>query len=225
MDQTAWLFESGNDGEGQGDKCVSKLSSGQYIFDTIILIGPPEVGKTTVGALLKEKLKIGQVSLDWLRFGYYKEIGYDKSLANKLRESDLEALISYWQKFDVYAVARVLSEYRNCVIDFGAIHSVYDDSKLLDIVRNILKPYVNVILLLPTPTKEENIRVLLERKSRRYNLTWEEVQMWERVIRRFIYNQSNYILAKETVYTYGKSQKEILKDMLKRIYLMPPEMS
>ncbi len=43
----------------------------------IILMGSPAVGKTTTAQLLSEKLDKPIVSLDDLRFDYYKEIGYD----------------------------------------------------------------------------------------------------------------------------------------------------
>lgn len=32
----------------------------------------------------------------------------------------------YWQPFEAYAVERLLAEHHNCIIDFGAGHSVYE---------------------------------------------------------------------------------------------------
>ena len=43
----------------------------------IILLGPVAAGKTTTARLISEKIKKPVISLDDLRFDYYKEIGYD----------------------------------------------------------------------------------------------------------------------------------------------------
>lgn len=47
----------------------------------IILIGPTGIGKTTVSKLLAERLGMPRVALDEIRFGYYKEIGYDLEIS------------------------------------------------------------------------------------------------------------------------------------------------
>ena len=52
----------------------------------IILLGPAAVGKTTTAKLLSEKLNKPLISLDDLRFEYYKEIGYDNDLMKILRQ-------------------------------------------------------------------------------------------------------------------------------------------
>lgn len=51
----------------------------------IVLIGPPFVGKSTTGKLVAQELGIPQVSLDDLRWDYYREIGFDDALAKELR--------------------------------------------------------------------------------------------------------------------------------------------
>jgi ATPase subunit of ABC transporter with duplicated ATPase domains len=45
----------------------------------IVLIGPVRAGKSTQGKLLAKRLGLPQVSLDEVRYGYYKEIGYDEN--------------------------------------------------------------------------------------------------------------------------------------------------
>jgi shikimate kinase len=47
----------------------------------IILIGPIGAGKSTVGSLLAVQLGLPQCSMDERRWHYYKEIGYDETLA------------------------------------------------------------------------------------------------------------------------------------------------
>jgi adenylate kinase family enzyme len=45
----------------------------------IILLSPVAVGKTTTAKLLSEKLNKPLISMDDLRFDYYKEIGYNNA--------------------------------------------------------------------------------------------------------------------------------------------------
>jgi shikimate kinase len=73
----------------------------------IILIGPIGAGKTTVGTLLAETLNLPRVSLDDVRFDYYKQIGYDEAAAEELeRRHGFLALYRHWKPFEAYAVER-----------------------------------------------------------------------------------------------------------------------
>ncbi|EDX83128.1 hypothetical protein S7335_306 [Synechococcus sp. PCC 7335] len=96
----------------------------------IILIGPQTAGKSTVGALLANRLNLPQCSMDEHRWRYYQEIGYDEALAKQKQKTEgARGLIQYWKPFEAYTVERLLLEHTNCVIDFGAGHSVYAVSK------------------------------------------------------------------------------------------------
>ena len=50
----------------------------------IILIGPIGVGKSTMATLLARKLRVSSVSLDKVRFKYYRHIGYDQCVAEAI---------------------------------------------------------------------------------------------------------------------------------------------
>lgn len=167
----------------------------------IILIGPIGAGKSTVGGLLSESLGIPQVSMDDVRFEYYKEIGYDTDYAATLRqEKGLPALIAYWKPFEVHAVERLLADHRDCVFDLGAGHTVYEDSGLFERVSRALSPFRNVILLLPDPDVELSLDIM-ER--------FDPVLQRDREINRhFLIHPSNSLLARHTIYWRGYTAEQ-----------------
>ena len=184
------------------------------MLSDIILIGPVRTGKSTLGRLLAEKLGLPCVSLDDLRWTYYKEIGYDEALAEHLRQTGgFVALVFYWKLFDTYAVERVLADHRDCVIDFGAGHSVYESKELFARIQTALTPYRNVILILPSPNVEESIQILNERTKDLVGafgqgFNWNEY---------FVRHHSNYDLARFIVYTHGKTPEETRDEILTRV--------
>ncbi|MEO8714343.1 MAG: hypothetical protein ABI369_04965, partial [Acetobacteraceae bacterium] len=68
----------------------------------VILIGPIGTGKSTVGTLLAERLGLPQVAMDFVRFGYYEEIGYDEDLAEAIgRREGFAGTYRYWKRFEI----------------------------------------------------------------------------------------------------------------------------
>ncbi len=177
----------------------------------IILIGAIGAGKSTVGSLLAKRLNIPQHSMDDLRLGYYKEIGYDEEFARNKRESEgFWGIYQYWKPFEAYAVERLLSEHHHCTIDFGAGHSVYEDDALFQRVQQVLAPYSNVILLMPSPDRDESVQILNERN--------EYVSDGQpNINEHFVRHSSNDKLAKFTVYNKGKTPEETCEEILNLI--------
>ena len=174
----------------------------------IILIGPIGVGKSTLGKLLADALDIPQCPMDQCRWDYYKEIGYDEEFARKLSEKiGFWALYMYWKEFECYAVERLLAEHSNCVIDFGAGHSVYEIGTHFSRVEKALQPYENVVLLLPSPDPDESVRILNERQGKTQP---DEMDINEHFIR----HHANRDLAKIVVYTDGKTPAETRDEIL-----------
>jgi adenylate kinase family enzyme len=184
----------------------------------IILIGPPEAGKSTIGKLLAERLGIPQVSLDKLRWGYYQEVGYDETLARQIRERDgFPALVQYWAQFNAHAVERILAEHQNCVIDFGAGHSVYDDEADFKRAQRALAPYDHVLLLLPSPDLDESIQILSERLQ--HALPTADVDVIESIVTHHVRHYSNHTLAKMVIYTNEKTPQETCDEITGRLHL------
>lgn len=179
----------------------------------IILIGPKGAGKTTIGKLLAGRLGLPQCSMDDLRFNYYKEIGYDEDLAARIRkEQGFVELYWYWKPFEAYAVERLLSEYSQCVIDFGAGHSVYEDDEQFARVQRVLAPYNNIILLLPSPDWEESLQILNERVG---SLIFNNFDLNQH----FLQHHANYDLAKFIIYSKGKTPEETCEEIINCVKL------
>ena len=177
----------------------------------VILIGPIGAGKSTLGTLVAAALGVPQVSLDDIRFTYYRERGYDDSIANQRYAADgFWGLYRYWKPFEAYAVERVLAEHTNCVIDLGAGHSVYEDEVLLARVKQVLAPHPNVVLVLPSADLATSLDVLRERRPSLRDITPD-------INEHFITHPSNYELATLTVYTAGRTPEETCAEILRRI--------
>jgi len=176
----------------------------------IILIGPACSGKSTQARLLSESLGIPRIALDKYKYAYFKEIGYDENLADEMMKTEgFNKLYIYWKPFEAHSVKRVLEDHKNCVIDFGAGHSVYDNAVLFHRVQAALKNYPYIVLLLPCPDKETSIKILNAREK--FDPNGKELNFAEM----FVNSSCNYLLAKYTVYTEGKTPGETCDEIIK----------
>lgn len=186
----------------------------------IILIGPMSAGKSTVGPLLAERLDLPYYELDENRWDYYEEIGYDNAEATRIAQSDagMAGLLQYWKPFEAHAVERAVAEHSNCVIEFGAGHSVYEDPVLFARVQRVLAPLPNIVLLLPSPDLDESTRIL---NARFRQLLLDEVGTIDPALfdvnEQFVKHPSNYRLAKFVIYTNGKTPTETCADILTQL--------
>jgi shikimate kinase len=175
----------------------------------IILIGPIGSGKTTVAELLSIRTGLPRRSMDELRWKYYDEIGYDRDVARQKRtEAGFWGLYHYWKPFEAYAVRRLLNSFRECIFDLGGGHSVYENDWLFQQVYNLLAPYPHVVLLIPSPDREESIAILHSRND--YDSDGQR-----EVNEHLVCHHSNYDLAKHIVYTRDKDPDQICAEILK----------
>ncbi len=178
----------------------------------IILIGPQGAGKSTIGHLLAQKLELPQVSMDRLRWDYYKEIGWNPEEQKQIAENEgFAGVYRYWKQFDLHAVARLLKEHQNCVIDFGAGHSIYEDDGDFARARELLAPYTNVVLLMPSPDLDESVAVL--RRQNTPIINGMEANRF------FATHPSNRKLATLVVYTKGQTPSETRDEIFKHLEL------
>ncbi len=130
----------------------------------ILFIGPVRAGKTTLAGLVAAELKLRHISLDDLRWNYFREVGYDDQLAKQIRaQGGFLALMFYRQLFDPHSVERIISDYPEAVIDAGAGVGPYENKPAFLRLQAVLAPLRNVFLLLPSPDFNESLRILKER--------------------------------------------------------------
>jgi shikimate kinase len=179
------------------------------MISDIILIGPIGTGKSTLGKLLSVALKIPQVSMDDERLEYYNEIGFDLDLGKRIKtEEGFFKLYKYWKPFEAYAVERMLADHKNCVIDLGAGHSVFEDDALFARVERAFRPYRNVVLILPSPDLDESVRILKARGRENEHNGFDFVE-------HFVKHHSNHNLAKIVVYTKDKTPEQTRDEIIR----------
>lgn len=190
-------------GAGQGVRQLNESG--------IILIGPIGSGKTTIDTLLSKKLNMPQCSMDEHRWEYYEEIGYDHKVAERLDQAEgFNGVYRYWKEFEIHAVERLLLAHKNSVIDFGAGHSVYENESYLERAKKALKPFNNVVLLLPSPDAGHALEVLSARNNFRSK---DEINL----NKHFIEHRSNFELAKYVVYTNAVKPEDSALQIIRKI--------
>lgn len=179
--------------------------------DEILLIGPVRTGKSTVGRLLAQRLGCAQVAYDDARWAYYREAGYDEGLAREIRRTGgFVALVFYWRQFDTHAVERLLTEHRECVIDFGAGATVTESPLAFARLRLALAPFRHVVQLLPSPDPAESVRIL-DRRTADLTGSFGQGFNWNEY---FVRHAANPLLATHTVYTAGRTPEESRDEIL-----------
>jgi hypothetical protein len=133
------------------------------------------------------------------------EIGWSQEEQQRIRDAEgFTGVYRYWKPFEAHAVGRLLAEHGDCVIDFGAGHSVYEDDAQFARVQELLAPYPNVVLLLPSPDLDESVAILRERT---------QVRIGGLELNRFFCTHM-LKLAKQVVTTEGKTPKETAQQII-----------
>jgi shikimate kinase len=189
------------------------------VRSVVILIGPMSAGKSTIAPLLAEAFDLERVEMDTLRWAYYEEIGYDRALESRIAQQEgWSGLFRYWKPFEAHAVERAVAEHRNCVLDFGAGHSVYEDAELLQRVQRALAPFPYVVLLLPAPDLDFSARIVNARFSQEIEATGQEVnpELLE-MNELFCRHPSNRQLATKVVYTLDHTPEQTCEEIVRWI--------
>jgi shikimate kinase len=176
-------------------------------LNSIVLLGPPRVGKTTVAYLIAEKLNLKVISLDELIFKIYKIYNYDYGIEEEIRRNgDLKDLFEYWKPFEIKTVEYALTNNSMSIFDFGAGYIIYNNPTLSHRIRRLLLDYRNTFYLVPSSDMHESVKEISQRFQ---NTEKKEVECLD-----YFFDASCQRLAKYTINTKNKSPLQIRDEIL-----------
>lgn len=133
---------------------INKNSKKLY-EESIILIGPSGAGKSTVAEELRKKTGMQRLCLD--------------RIANRARDIGFMRNFKNADEFNSYMISETLERVKKDgsygIVDFGAGHSVYDDREIFERVKSMLKPFKNIVLLLPDKDEEKSLDIMKRRAT------------------------------------------------------------
>lgn len=133
---------------------INKNSKKLY-EESIILIGPSGAGKSTVAEELRKKTGMQRLCLD--------------RIANRARDTGFMRNFKNADEFNSYMISETLERVKKDgsygIVDFGAGHSVYDDREIFERVKSMLKPFKNIVLLLPDKDEEKSLDIMKRRST------------------------------------------------------------
>jgi shikimate kinase len=130
----------------------------------VILVGPLAAGKSTLGALVAERLGHAFVDIDDIAWSYCAEVGW--TLDRLLERDDAVGWATAereWEPARAHAVRRAVEDHPDAVIALGAGYTSFTDPACAEQVRQALAPVLDVVHLLPSPDPERSVTVLRER--------------------------------------------------------------
>ena len=170
------------------------------IFEkSIILVGPPAIGKSTLSDRLSLETGFKEISVDSYRNRYRKEHG------NHFTEYD---------KIEVYR--EILGDLKEpSIISFGGGDGMFDDKQYESMFRDGISKFSNVILLEYSNDKEETINELVKRRINEFNIQDDNViNSISGDIKRIVNNNKFSEFCTDIVYTKNKSIDDISDEIL-----------
>lgn len=164
--------------------------------ESIILIGPSGTGKSTVAEELRKKTGMKRLCLD--------------VIANRARDTGFMNNFKNADEFNSYMISKTLERVKKegsyGIVDFGAGHSVYDDQEIFEKVKSMLKPFKNIVLLLPDKDEEKSLNIMKSRATGDI-----------RDNKKFFESPCNKELATITVYGNNRQPLEIAEEVMQCI--------
>lgn len=123
--------------------------------ESIILIGPSGAGKTSVSKKLRKMLNVPSICLD--------------AISNKLRTRKICDKYKTADEFNYFIMSETAkflkTKNRRIIIDCGANHSVYDDDKIFEKVKQEYADFKNIVLLLPCKDEDKALKIMSKRAT------------------------------------------------------------
>ena len=178
---------------------------------SLVLIGPPGAGKSTVGPIVASSLAWSFVDADEASIPYYEEAGWPLNrFAGLVEVAGYQRAHLAWEEALAYATPRVFRDYPDAVIALGAGHTHVTTPALRDVIRRALQGRT-VVLLRPAHDLAASVAELRSRcvtgKGRDWNRDGVD---W---LDRWSGDDLDVHLANLTVYTMGRSPTQVASDI------------
>lgn len=132
------------------------------------------------------------------------------TIANRARDTGFMRNFKNVDEFNSYIISETLERVKKDgsygIVDFSAGHSVYDDQEIFERVKSMLKPFKNIVLLLPNKDEEKSLDIM---KSRAIGDTRDNKKFFE--------SQCNKELATMIVYCNNRQPLEIAEEIMQCI--------
>lgn len=181
-----------------------------------VFIGPSRAGKSTLAPLVAGALGLRVLKVDRIRWAYYERWGLSRAESDRVNaEEGFAAVLRVWKPYEIRLVEAVLVDHRDCVFDFGAGFAIFDDEGYAERLRLAIRPFRNVVLVLPSSDDEESIRVLWER-SPKYDPSVHKGEFFD-----FPRHEVTHALPREVathvVFTNGRVPAECAGELIGRL--------
>ena len=176
----------------------------------IILIGPNNTHKDTVGKYLAKTLQLAFHDLSADRYRFRKNTGFDPAERAAIYQSQgFEGVLHYMAPFNAFVLEQALREYGPSVVKLDPLDTIFDHKALLTRVKVAMQGFDSIVQLLPSPDESKTIR-LLEHQSRvtYKGMDWNEY---------FIRQPSNRRLAKHVIYNQAQTPTETATEIMGRL--------
>ena len=172
-------------------------------METIILMGPIGVGKSTQAELLSKELGQPRCSYDEVKTDYRNRIGYSIETAHAINDKHgLYAMVSYMNEFKSKILAPIINDHVGHIIDLGGGAQCFDEPEQVERAKKAFALVAEIFLLLPSEDLATNITSLPGLKEN-YPINPY-----------LIMHPTNKLLSKKTVYTLNKKPEETMRDII-----------
>ena len=179
----------------------------------IVFIGPMAAGKTTLSKATAKRLGRRYIPLDVLRYYYYAAAGMD--FLEMYERPVFEQVVEFWGPYHLPAVERVLNEFPEAVIDFGAGHAHFTRPDRRARLNELVGPIADVFLILPSADLDRATQISLERDRKRLGDRWDPTR--EPFAEQYVRSPSFRDVAKHTIVTEGRSVEACVDEIVARI--------
>ncbi len=178
---------------------------------SVVLIGPPGAGKSSVGPLVATALDLPFVDADEACVPYYEEAAWPLTrFEQTIRAVGYEPAHRAWEEALAYATPRLLRDHPDAVVALGAGHTRVTDPARHTVVRRALDGRV-VVLLRPSTDRAASVAELRRRCVAGKGRDWVRDGVdW---LARWSDDGLDDRLATVTVHTLGRSVGDVATDV------------